>query len=94
MSALMDTVKGVSSAAPPGVYLFERNLTGDVLVVRDKAVWLAISRPEFNMQREEYRVLEWGNDRLDDLINAHFFGSQWEMKTWLCDQFDDMSVPQ
>ncbi len=94
MSALFDEIKGLLSAAPPNVYLLDRNLTGEVLVLADKWVWLAISRPEFNQQREEYRVLEWGNERLDDLQNAHFFGSKWEMKTWLCDRFVDMKVPE
>lgn len=87
-------IEALLRVAPSWVYVFERANPAEVLIATDKGVWLSISKLESLQNRDEYRVLEWGFDSLDDLRDSHFFTPKWELLTWLTDLFTTLPSKQ
>jgi hypothetical protein len=68
----------------------DRDSTGEVLVLRNKAVWLTIALGLQTPNRQEHLVHEWGNDHLLHLVDSHVFASRWELMTWLQETFSNI----
>lgn len=84
MSPLYDAIRPLLRVAPAGVHLFDREMTGEVMVYRPSyGIWLTICGIPSAQRKEEYRALEWGPDDINDLRGSHFFPSRWELLTWL-----------
>lgn len=83
VSPLAEAIRPLLRVAPSGVYLLDRDSTGEVLVLRNKAVWLTIAQGRQTPNRQEHLVREWGNDHLLHLVDSQVFASRWELLTWL-----------
>ncbi len=92
MSPLHDAIRPLLNVAPTGLHLFDRERTGEVLVIRNKMVWLSLFPIDTMQRREEYRVLEWGPEHLNDLREVRYFSSRWELLTWLTALFSELEA--
>lgn len=88
MSPLYEAIKPLLSVAPSAIRLFDRENPREVLVSRDGiGVLISISSVDSTQRRDEYRAVEWGTESINDVVDAHFFPSKWEMMTWLSARF-------
>ena len=88
MSPLYEAIKPLLAVAPSAIRLFDRENPREVLVSRDGiGVLISISSVDSTQRRDEYRAVEWGAESINDVVDAHFFPSKWEMMTWLSARF-------
>lgn len=88
MSPLYEAIKPLLAVAPSAIRLFDRENPREVLVSRDGiGVLISISSVDSTQRRDEYRAVEWGTESINDVVDAHFFPSKWEMMTWLSARF-------
>lgn len=84
MSPLYDAIKPLLAVAPSDVRLFDRENPREVLIARYGAgVVISLSSVDSTQRRDEYRAVEWGTESMNDVVDAHFFPSRWEMLTWV-----------
>lgn len=88
MSPLYEAIRPLLAVAPSAIRLFDRENPREVLVSRDGiGVLISISSVDSTQRRDEYRAVEWGTESINDVVDAHFFPSKWEMMTWLSARF-------
>lgn len=90
VSPLAEAIRPLLRVAPAGIYLLDRDSTGEVLVLRHKAVWMTIAQGPQTTHRNEHRLHEWGNDHLLHLVDSQVFASRWELLTWLQETFSNL----
>jgi hypothetical protein len=80
-------VKRLFTVAENNVFVFERESTGEILIVRDKlgVVYSCVVLHMDNMERWE--VTEWGPCGRDDIIAVHVFVCRFEFLSWLMGRF-------
>ncbi len=82
------TVKQLFTVAENNVFVFERESTGEILIVRDK-IGVVYSCVVFHLDNnmERWEVTEWGPCGRDDIIAAHVFVCRFEFLSWLMGRF-------
>lgn len=81
-------VKQLFTVAENNVFVFERESTGEILIVRDKfgvVYSCVVFYLDNNMERWE--VTEWGPRGRDDIIAVHVFVCRFEFLSWLMGRF-------
>ena len=81
-------VKQLFTVAENNVFVFERESTGEILIVRDKfgvVYSCVVFYLDNNMERWE--VTEWGPRGRDDIIAVHVFLCRFEFLSWLMCRF-------
>lgn len=83
----MSVVKQLFTVAENNVFVFERESTGEILIVRDKlgVVYSCVVLHMDNMERWE--VTEWEPCGRDDIIAVHVFVCRFEFLSWLMGRF-------
>ena len=84
---VISAVKQLFTVAENNVFVFERESTGEILIVRDRlgVVYSCVVILLDNMERWE--VTEWGPRGLDDIIAVHVFLCRFQFLSWLMDRF-------
>ncbi len=82
------TVKQLFTVAENNVFVFERESTGEILIVRDK-IGVVYSCVVFHLDNnmERWEVTEWGSSGIDDIIVVHVFLCRFEFLSWLMGRF-------
>ena len=84
---VISAVKQLFTVAENNVFVFERESTGEILIVRDKfgVVYSCVVLHMDNM--EPWEVTEWGPCGRDDIIAVHVFVCRFEFLSWLMGRF-------
>ena len=85
---VVSVVKQLFTVAENNVFVFERESTGEILIVRDKfgvVYSCVVLHLDNNMERWE--VTEWGLSGIDDIIAVHVFVCRFEFLSWLMGRF-------
>ena len=84
---VISAVKQLFTVAENNVFVFERESTGEILIVRDNlgVVYSCVVLHVDNMERLE--VTEWGPRGRDDIIAVHVFVCRFEFLSWLMGRF-------
>ena len=85
---VISAVKKLFTVAENNVFVFERESTGEILIVRDKfgvVYSCVVLHMDNNVERRE--VTEWGPRGRDDIIAVHVFVCRFEFLSWLMGRF-------
>lgn len=85
---VISAVKKLFTVAENNIFVFERESTGEILIVMDKfgvVCSCVVLHLDNNMERWE--VTEWGPRGRDDIIAVHVFLCRFEFLSWLMCRF-------
>jgi len=85
---VISAVKQLFTVAENNVFVFERESTGEILIVR-YMVGVVYSCVVLHMDNnvERWEVTEWGPRGRDDIIAVHVFVCRFEFLSWLMGRF-------
>ena len=86
--SVISAVKQLFTVAENNVFVFERESTGEILIVRDKfGVVYSCVVLHMDNNVERWEVTEWGPRGRDDIIAVHVFVCRFEFLSWLMGRF-------
>lgn len=92
VSALL-AVKALLSVAPSDVFVFDREKTGELLIVQDKkGVIFSCKMINTHRNDERWQLIEWAGGLPNEIAQAHVFLCRFEFLSWLADRFVDLRV--
>ena len=85
---VISAVKQLFTVVENNVFVFERESTGEILIVRDK-LGVVYSCVVLHMDNnvERWEVTEWGPRGRDDIIAVHVVVCRFEFLSWLMGRF-------
>ena len=85
---VISAVKQLFTVVENNVFVFERESTGEILIVRDKfGVVYSCVVLHMDNNVERWEVTEWGPRGRDDIIAVHVFVCRFEFLSWLMGRF-------
>jgi len=86
--SVISAVKQLFTVAENNVFVFEREYTGEILIVSDKfGVVYSCVVLHMDNNVERWEVTEWGPRGRDDIIAVHVFVCRFEFLSWLMGRF-------
>jgi len=86
--SVISAVKQLFTVAENNVFVFERESTGEILIVSDKfGVVYSCVVLHMDNNVERWEVTEWGPRGRDDIIAVHVFVCRFEFLSWLMGRF-------
>lgn len=87
----LPAVKALLSVAPSDVFVFDREMTDEILIVQDKkGVIFSCKMIKTSRKDERWQLIEWAGGLPNEIAQVHVFLCRFEFLSWLYDKFIDM----